>query len=923
MFALLALSGCKKDEIVITEYKIKYETDGNGAITGEATQTVVEGKDCSAVTAIPNAGYRFVEWSDGIETPERQDKNIIANMTVTAQFERLNYKLSYAAGKGGYLKGTSNQTVSYGESGESVTAIPNVGYKFVSWSDGIETPERQDKNIIADKTVTAQFERINYTLSYAAGKGGYLKGTSNQTVSYGESGESVTAIPNVGYKFVSWSDGIETPERQDKNIRADKTVTAQFEKVSYTLRYLTDGNGRIEGKAEQAVNYCESGESVTAVPNVGYKFVSWSDGITTPERQDKNITTDKTVIAEFEKIVYKVNYQADAGGTIDGQSEQLIKYGEDAVFVVAVPNAGYRFVKWSDGNGSTIRRETCVTSEINVTAEFEFLYDGGDGSEINPFIIANYTQLNDIWYNPEANFKLINDLDLSGINHEPIFDIAYYFKGKFDGGNHAINNLTVATEINYPSLFGVIGGGIVRNLQIINANIITTNYNTFKASDKYYVGIVAGMVKGYVQDVSVTGAIIAEELNGDGVAIGGLCGYANGTIANCQCDVRLNIKKAICKSINYPFIFGGMIGVSDSAFIRDCGVKGQINITESYWTESGSTGDLNKSTEILAGGLIGYYFTDRQVNSYIKNCETNVVISGDNHYKVGGFVGRLMAGQDTVLRVTDCFVYGDVTCGRVGGFAYEVRTSGVSSLLIENCIVENDITAFSYGTGFIYQCFSSSDGDLEIKNCNTSGNIKTHYVFDSERVFGRAAGFGWQMSYVSIMNSYVKRNINSSDGRGFSCIISYSEISSCLFEGVIDLSNAEGSLRGVGMFDNFSSSKLDNCYVNVKFVTGEKDTSNLYALIRQGGGKLSNFYCYGNYCKIFENYNMQNVSNGHVFKGNIEESNLPQESDGTAISLYDNIQDMYLLADELNDGQDEENWVNVENALPKLKFEIR
>ena len=652
MFALLALSGCKKDEIVITEYKIKYETDGNGAITGEATQTVVEGKDCSAVTAIPNAGYRFVEWSDGIETPERQDKNITA-----------------------------------------------------------------------DKTVTAQFERLNYKLSYAAGEGGYLKGTTNQTVSYGESGESVTAVPNVGYRFVSWSDGIETPERQDKNITADKTVTAQFEKITYSVRYQTDGNGRIEGKNNQTVSYNESGESVTAVPNVGYRFVSWSDGITTPERQDKNITTDKTVIAEFEKIVYKVNYQADAGGTIDGQSEQLIKYGENAVFVVAVPNVGYRFVKWSDGNGSTIRRETCVTSEINVTAEFEFLYDGGDGSEINPFIIANYTQLNDIWYNPEANFKLITDLDLSGINHEPIFDIAYYFKGKFDGGNHAINNLTVATEINYPSLFGVIGGGIVRNLKIINANIITTNYNTFKASDKYYVGIVAGMVKGYVHDVSVTGAIIAEELNGDGVAIGGLCGYANGTIANCQCDVRLNIKKAICKSINYPFIFGGMIGVSDSAFIRDCGVKGQINITESYWTESGSTGDLNKSTEILAGGLIGYYFTDRQVNSYIKNCETNVVIMGDNHYKVGGFVGRLMAGQDTVLRVTDCFVYGDVTCGRVGGFAYEVRTSGVSSLIIENCIVENDITAFSYGTGFIYQCFSSSDGDLEIKNCNTSGNI--------------------------------------------------------------------------------------------------------------------------------------------------------------------------------------------------------
>ena len=121
------------------------------------------------------------------------------------------------------------------------------------------------------------------------------------------------------------------------------------------------------------------------------------------------------------------------------------------------------------------------------------------------------------------------------------------------------------------------------------------------------------------------------------------------------------------------------------------------------------------------------------------------------------------------------------------------------------------------------------------------------------------------------------------------------------------------------MFDVFSSSKLDNCYVNVNFVTGENNTSNLYALIRQGGGKISNFYCYGNYCKIFESYNMQNVSNGHVFKGNIEESNLPQEGEGTDITIYDNIEDMYFLADKLNEGQDEEIWVNIEGELPKLK----
>ena len=31
---------------------------------------------------------------------------------------------------------------------------------------------------------------------------------------------------------------------------------------------------------------------------------------------------------------------------------------------------------------------------------------------------------------------------------------------------------------------------------------------------------------------------------------------------------------------------------------------------------------------------------------------------------------------------------------------------------------------------------------------------------------------------------------------------------------------------------------------------------------------------------------------------------------------------MYFLADKLNEGQDEEVWINIVNGLPKLKFEI-
>ena len=294
------------------------------------------------------------------------------------------------------------------------------------------------------------------------------------------------------------------------------------------------------GNLNQTVTYGESGTEITAVTKEGYKFVKWSDGVITPNRQDINITADTTVTAIFEKQTFTINYVAGVGGTIDGESEQQVKYAELSEAVVAVPQAGYKFVKWSDGFGSTVRRDL-VTSAINVTAEFEFLYEGGEGTQSKPFTIANYTQLNDMWYYPESNYKLINDLDLSGISHEPIFDKIKFFKGNFDGNGHTVKNLTVETESNCPSLFGVSGGSI-SNLTIIDANIITADYDTLNRNDNYYVGILAGMVKGYVHDVNVRGKIVTNGFSYAGIAIGGLVGYANGTVANCSCNVQLDIK---------------------------------------------------------------------------------------------------------------------------------------------------------------------------------------------------------------------------------------------------------------------------------------------------------------------------------------------------------------------------------------------
>ena len=55
------------------------------------------GGDGSEVTAVPNAGYHFVDWSDGVLTAARTDTNVTANVSVTANFAINTYTLTYTA----------------------------------------------------------------------------------------------------------------------------------------------------------------------------------------------------------------------------------------------------------------------------------------------------------------------------------------------------------------------------------------------------------------------------------------------------------------------------------------------------------------------------------------------------------------------------------------------------------------------------------------------------------------------------------------------------------------------------------------------------------------------------------------------------------------------------------------------------------
>ena len=87
----------------INTFSLTYTAGPNGSLTGDASQTVNYGEDGTAVTAVPDTGYHFVDWSDGALTATRTDTNVMADLSVTANFAIDTFSLTYTAGAGGSL----------------------------------------------------------------------------------------------------------------------------------------------------------------------------------------------------------------------------------------------------------------------------------------------------------------------------------------------------------------------------------------------------------------------------------------------------------------------------------------------------------------------------------------------------------------------------------------------------------------------------------------------------------------------------------------------------------------------------------------------------------------------------------------------------------------------------------------------------
>jgi hypothetical protein len=241
-------------------------------------------------------------------------------------------------------------------------------------------------------------------------------------------------------------------------------------------------------------------------------------------------------------IEYTLSLSSTQGGTVTTPGEGAFGYGDGTVVnLVAIPDAGYRFVEWTGDEVSSIGDVNAATATItiqgnyNITANF-VPFAGGNGAAESPYQIADWHHLDMVRNYLDCYFILINNLDSTTAGYEDLASRAAHggrgwepigighpyvpftpFAGSFDGNGHQIRDLFISRPGQIEvGLFGIVGeAGIIENVGVVNATmtgeghvglvgtnlgIVRNSHFTGNVTGEYYVGGVVGGNAGAVSN---------------------------------------------------------------------------------------------------------------------------------------------------------------------------------------------------------------------------------------------------------------------------------------------------------------------------------------------------------------------------------------------------------------------------------------
>jgi uncharacterized repeat protein (TIGR02543 family) len=240
------------------------------------------------------------------------------------------------------------------------------GYTFGGWylDDTTSTAVGNTVMPIGTQTIHAKWNLNKYSVTFVAGIGGSLTGTTtfadiDHGTTWSAAGITVpTVVPESDhYSFTEWTEAIPTG---NPVITANLTFTANFAVDSHSVSY--NGNGHSSGNIPTMVikthGQTVSVASGDGLSKIGYTLIGWSEDATAvtasyvPASTITNIDRDYSLHAVWSKTPYTVSYAA-GGSKVTGLPSGATQYMDDSYTVSSnIPERiGYTFNGWVATSG--------------------------------------------------------------------------------------------------------------------------------------------------------------------------------------------------------------------------------------------------------------------------------------------------------------------------------------------------------------------------------------------------------------------------------------------------------------------------------------------------------------------------------------------------------------------------------------------
>ena len=345
------------------------------------TATVQADNNACTLTATPNEGYEFVNWTvngNAVSTQAVYNFTATADATYVANCALKTYDITAEANPtaGGTVEGAG---VYQHFSTCTLTATAGTGYHFVNWTLGgeeVSTETSISFMVTEARDYIANFELNSYEITATANP--EAGGTVEGAVVYNHfSTCTLTATANTGYHFVNWTLGGEVVSNSPTysfEVTGASNYVANFELNSYEIGVSAspEAGGIVTGAGTyEHFSTC----TLTATAYSYSTFLCWKkDGVvvSTEAAYSFEVTGPASYVALFEMNSFDIAAEANPaeGGTVTGAGTYTP--GETCT-LTATANEGYAFVNWTR-NGVVVSVEAeysfTVTEEASFTANF-------------------------------------------------------------------------------------------------------------------------------------------------------------------------------------------------------------------------------------------------------------------------------------------------------------------------------------------------------------------------------------------------------------------------------------------------------------------------------------------------------------------------------------------------------------------------